>query len=66
VEYANNILMEYSPKINNEKELKLKRIDFLKKMLTFKRLYFTKEMNKFQEIAEMNMKEEIESLNKFI
>jgi predicted metal-dependent HD superfamily phosphohydrolase len=66
VEYASNILKEYLPKIQNEKELKLKRIEFLKKMLTFKSLYFTKEMKIFEEKAAMNMKEEIDSLNKFI
>jgi predicted metal-dependent HD superfamily phosphohydrolase len=66
VEYASNILKEYLPKIKNEKELKLKRIEFLKKMLTFKSLYFTKEMKIFEEKAAMNMKEEIDSLNKFI
>jgi predicted metal-dependent HD superfamily phosphohydrolase len=59
-------LKEYLPKIQNEKELKLKRIEFLKKMLTFKSLYFTKEMKIFEEKAAMNMKEEIDSLNKFI
>eukprot|EP01080_Neovahlkampfia_damariscottae_P008941 gene8941-890_t len=68
LEYSNNIMNEFLPKLsNNQEEFKKKRIDFLKKMIKFENLFFSKIIiQKYQKLAFDNLKMEIDLLSQTV